>query len=270
MIYLKIENFNNNNLTNLTIAEIGFIHLLEKYNNQGLIRLIDFNEYIDLENLKQYLIDLQFKSIIKYDLKIELDNFFFIVSQNKDDVIVDYNRIQKIFNLNVKQYQSIIDEYKDDHVKQLIIKAYHKYPINQLAEINISNKKEYLSFLKNKNPLQVLEYNQQKLKIKDFEKVYQYLIENKFEEQLISFAYDYAINNSIYNNLSYDYVESILINWQKKSITSIEDAMNYIEENKEKIINQKNKFVDPTYKKSENTYDQKKISKLINKEIEFE
>lgn len=234
----------------MSFAEIGLIAVLNNISNQGVLSPVDAFGENNIKYIKDLLLILEKKNILKLE---EEDGILNI----KDAVKTEFSmknlsrskKIQIVYQLDEKKYSSIVERSNDQasFKYNLVNICYEYYKPRSIVNSTIDSEEDYVAFLQNITPFELIVSHQKTLKRKDFEAMYDLLCGYDLNLELFNFAIDYAIVTSNYYNLSYDFVRVLLDSWKKHEIGDVGSALNLIKAQKEATAKKGNKYSEPVY-----------------------
>ncbi|MFV0424380.1 MAG: hypothetical protein ACK5K7_02260 [Bacilli bacterium] len=231
----------------LTLIEMGVVSFLEKCNNRGILDVKEQFPEVDEELVIRVLAVLKEKKILTYKATFEEDVLCKVLDYKVEKKVIEIDaRILKTFKITLEQYQNIISG--DDSKEKIIYTLFHKYSKELTKKkFQINNEREYKEYVASVTPLEVLQINNKILNIGDFTKIYDFIINYNFDLEVFSFVYDYAITTSIYSNINYEYISKIFMSLSNNKIDNLDGSYSFIMSTREKIENQYNKYIEPTY-----------------------
>ncbi len=251
-INIECETINYNR--SLTIEENGVLYLIEQFNNKGKIELSQFVGVNKPNVISQNLVKLQQKQIININETNENDSLVINIVNAKIDGGVKKNQSfnQKImicYQLNDSKLKQIQENYNDVKSFKLFLMtvAFDQYQKRTLPISVINSEDDFINLMQKITPFETIVTHGSALTKKDFEKMYDVLKNHECDLELINFAVDYAITNSIYNNLNYDFLNKLLTSWINLGLKDTKSAIDYVKTKKTEGIKKSSRYIDPTY-----------------------
>ncbi|WOO87492.1 DnaD domain protein [Mollicutes bacterium LVI A0039] len=238
-----------------SLEENGLIALLEKYNNHGVVEFADVVGSNDLKAAAGVLKKLVKRNVFNINETNENDSLVINIindSSKKELKLVNISPNQKIhlcYQLNEAKVKSIQARSNDSKSFKLNLVniCFENYTERKLPITEVNSQEDFLKFMYSITPFETILSHGKKLTRRDFDQVFELLVNYDFDLAVINFAIDYAINTSVYHNLSYDFVIVLLDSWKKHKITDVNGAIELITLQKQAGISKGSKYVAPSY-----------------------
>lgn len=243
----------------LSLEENGLSLLFAKYNNRGVF---DLNDLFNREQIRDIAITLKAlkqKGVFEIKETNEHDSLVInIINEQsyKQTRLKDLSKNKKLqvcFQLNEAKIASIsrVSNDKKSFRFNLVNVCFENYTKRKLREVTINSKTDFIELLSSITPFETILIQGKTLRRKDFEAVFDLINETNVDLGLLNFAIDYAITSSVYGNLNYEFVQTLLDSWVKNDVGTIDQAIDFVHKFEAHKKNAENKFVQPNYQKAD-------------------
>ncbi len=246
-----------------TFSEIAVLKLVNENINCGKLEVTntfgnDPQLLPVLEKLNQYLLF----SVVDDCLQIQT---------KASKIKITSPVLNQIFQINEQQLSAIKTRSHDKRSFEfnLINTCFQNYQPRALKKTLINCEEDYIAFVNDNFPFDIIHAHGKVLSRKDFEQVYRLLFVDEVDFAMLNFAIDYAIVTSHYNNLNYAFIDSLVGTWKRKNIASVKEALQFNEQVKELKANSGSKFVQPIYEEEEDQELTLNINKIFTEDNAF-
>ncbi len=250
---------------NTTLEELGIYYLLEqKINTQPfkLEQILDkYN--INSNSFKKKITNLEKVGVLNLNSEMINNDVILTIKmlsiknepiKNNEQV---NNNLIDLFGLTDLQYKEIIKLSTRFEKLDLALKKTNTIIMLDRMELkqhhfngNINTKTELYNYLREIYPHELFwEYNIYLSKT-DLEVLYELSEEIQLSKEVINTIVDFTLKTTKYGNFNHNFVKKIAYDWKKKEITSIEQAMNQIQEFMNYSKNKNSKYEEPKFEKS--------------------
>ncbi len=246
-------------ITNCSLEEIGMLYYFKSHSKEFELDEFLNDVNININKFRNLINSLVDNEIINFEIDVKEETYVYWliknISQNKTTFKNNNNNnLLQLFILNEEQI-ALINEITDQREKfKRLFKVYeynqHNYILKN--EINIESEEDYKNYLKQVNPLTLLNALNVKVDISDVYCLYKAIVINNIKKEVVNFLIDYNVSTSVYNNFSITFFEKVLHNWTNNNINTLEEAMDYIKRTKEKLnTTQKGIYKEPVWEEEQ-------------------
>lgn len=255
-----------------TLEENGLVSLLATHNNTGIVELAKISGPNELKKVAIVLKQLKAKGLFYIKETNENDSLVINVingetESNSPIVNISKNKkLQICYQLNELKMKSITERSTDSKSFKfnLVTVCFENYTERRLPAIEVNSQADFTRLMYSITPFETILIHGKKLTRKDFDHVFDLINHNEVDIAMINFAIDYAITNSTYHNLNYEFVQVLLDNWKKYQVTTVDAAIEHIQRLKEAAANKGSRYSTPEYEKPEVVNDAEEQINLKN------
>lgn len=241
---------------NLNLEEYGFLYYLKELDSECQIEELFVSLNITMNKFKEILNRLANEKVLTIDINpngystIEWEILFIEESKekclNKEEHILNYEKLFILNEVQKEQVSNVLDK------KELFLRLYRIYESTKEKyllkdTIVIDNEEHYKLYLRRSSPITILLNNQIEPTLKDVNLLFEVIYTRQVEVEVMNFLIEYVIYSSVYKNFSINYFITVLNNWEKNNIETLEDAMEYINTAKDKVENMNSAYKEPVW-----------------------
>lgn len=242
-----------------TLEENGLISLLSLHNNTGIVELENISGPNEIKKVAKVLKDLKTKGLFYIKETNEHDSLVINVINGEKESnapIINISKNKKLqicYQLNETKMKTITERSTDSKSFKfhLVTICFENYTERKLPTIEVNSQADFNQLMYSVTPFETILIHGKKLSRKDFDHVFDLINDNEVDLAMINFAIDYAISNSTYHNLNYEFVQVLLDNWKKYEVTTVDAAIEHIQRLKEVAATKGSKYAAPEYEKPE-------------------
>ncbi len=259
-----------------------YLFLQEIYNRES-VSLKNFcdNFNLKLPDVKEIISRFAQQDILKYQTIVNPKQIILEVELMEKAVSKSYSGYEELLNsvyyfpealiATISEKMNTANDHSVEYLKNMVLQILKRKSLKvKFENLQIDSAEDSLYFLKNFAPHEI--FASWNLDMTDADNVF--IFENIFEKsvskELVNLAIDYTIKTNLYHAFNSDFAQKNINQWINEEFVEVEEALNYIREQKERAHAEKMKgnYVAPSWDdvsvKDDDIISAEELEKLLN------